>query len=250
MVINALRLQPALSPNQQVPLCKWMPQSALQTFHTLSERLFFVKALEHAGWLLQGHTGSQCGTDGRLFKFPKITRLLASPETPCHWASGFGPLCLSAVQLTAVALCTMKILFDMALLLLLLFIAALTFHQTGHLFLFKHVQLPRLLRGLWVSFVQQVLLKIICLSWYYIITHLWIFKCVTCSIRAVTFYISLVNTIFYYYFSHSQYFSALCSAQYKMFSEHLTVPHPFFLSQTTGYWVGLWGSLEFITSLV
>lgn len=147
MVINALKCQPTLSPNKQVPLSIWLSQSVLQTSpDILSEKLFCVRALKHAGWLLQGHTGNQCGTDGRLFKSPKITRLLASPESSCHWASVFGPLCLSVVQLTAVALCTIKILFDMAVLLLVLFIAVLTFDQTGHLLLFKHLQLLMLLQ--------------------------------------------------------------------------------------------------------
>lgn len=123
--------------------------SVLQTFpDILSEKLFCVRVLKRAGWLLQGHTGNQRGTDGSLFKSPKITRLFASPESPCHWASLFGPLCLSPVLLTAVALCTIKILFDMALLLLVLFIAVLTFDQNGHLFLLKHLQLLTLLQVL------------------------------------------------------------------------------------------------------
>lgn len=41
-----------------------------------------------------------------------------------------------------------KILFDMALLLLVLFIAVLTFDQTGFLFPFKHIQLLMLLQVL------------------------------------------------------------------------------------------------------
>lgn len=101
--------------------------------------------------------------DCRRLKFPKTTHILASPVSPCYWASVFDPLYLPAIKPAAAALCMIETLFDMARLLPVLFITALTFSWTG-LYFFKHVQPIILLQVLCTSFVQQVLLKIFCLE--------------------------------------------------------------------------------------